>query len=148
MTGLLGAGLRPITRLGAVMLVLASSAAVYAWMGSNGASASRAGDGSHTISSYTISSAVYNFNSTSPQNIDSVTVTVSETPTTGSTMKLGLAGSTGSTTWYTCTNSGATLTCPTTSPQATAWGITQGGSASGCPCTTSATGTLSLVIAD
>jgi hypothetical protein len=140
-------GSRAVVRAALLGLVLCISAAGYAWTASNTAGASRAGDGSHAISGYLISNVVYNFNSTSPQNIDSVTITLSASPTTGSTMKLGLSGSSGGTTWYSCTNNGTTLSCPTTSPLATAWGITAGGTPPSAG-STAASGQLTLVIAD
>ena len=135
-----------VARVGLVGSALLLLAMAFAATSTNAVPATRAGDGTGTISGYTIASVQYTLNATTPQNLDSVTVTLTTTPTAGSTKKLGLAGSTGSTTWYTCSNSGATLTCPTTSPQATAWGVTQGGlAASG---TTSASGTLTLIITD
>jgi hypothetical protein len=133
-------------RVALALAGLTLTGAVYAYTGANSAPASKAGVGSGSIAGYTISSVTYNLDATSPQNIDSVTVALSTTPTTGSTIKIGLAGSSGGTTWYSCTNAGATLTCPTTSPQATAWGATQGGTASGCPCTTTASGRLTDVV--
>jgi hypothetical protein len=135
-----------VTKVGLAAIALLLFAMAAAVTSTNALPATRAGDGTGTISGYTISNVQYTLNATTPQNVDSVSVTLTTTPTTGSTKKLGLAGSSGSTTWYTCSNSGATLTCPTTSPQATAWGVTQGGlAASG---TTSASGTLTLVITD
>jgi hypothetical protein len=106
----------------------------------------RAGDGKGPVSGYSIASTTYNLDTTNPQNIDSITLTLSTPPGFGSTIKVGLAGSTGGTNWYTCSNSGLSVSCLTTIPQATAWGVTSGGAAiSGA---TSASGTLTLVIAD
>jgi hypothetical protein len=106
----------------------------------------RAGDGKGPVSGYSIASTTYNLDATNPQDIDSITLTLSTPPGLGSTIKVGLAGSTGGTNWYTCSNSGLSVNCPTTIPQATAWGVTSGGSATSG--TTSASGTLTLVIAD
>src|SRR5712692_10048361 len=92
-----------VSRIGIVGLVLGLSASIYAWTANNTANASRAGDGSATISRYTIASIVYTLNSTSPQDLNSVTITLTTTPTAGSKLKLGLAGSSGGTTWYSCT---------------------------------------------
>jgi len=78
---------------------------------------SKAGDGSGTVSGYTASSILYNLNASSPQNIDSVTMTLSAAPKAGSTIKVRLVAG-GS--WYTCTNVTTALTCVTTAPQATA----------------------------
>lgn len=80
--------------------------------------ATRAGTGSATISGYTVSSIHYTLNATSPQNIDSVSFSLDAAPVTGSTLRVKLR-STG-TTWYACTFVSTAVTCPTTSPQATA----------------------------
>ena len=111
-----------MTRAGALLLLLGVASAAYAHTASNAAPASKAGDGSHAVSSYTASSIVYNLNATDRRNIDSVTMTLSAAPTAGSTKKLQLASGGA---WYSCTNSGTSLTCTTTSPQATAIGATQ-----------------------
>jgi hypothetical protein len=97
-----------------VVLACALAVTVYAFAASNTVPATRAGDGSGAISGYTISSVSYGLNSSSPQNIDSVTFTIS--PTTATTVKASLNGGT---TWYTCTNSSGSVSCTTTSPQAT-----------------------------
>jgi hypothetical protein len=96
--------------------------ATYALTAANTVPGSKAGDGSGAISGYVLSSIHYNLNSTSPGNMDSVTFTLDSTPPAGSTIKaqLDAAGS-----WYTCTNSGTSVTCTTTSPQATVAGATQ-----------------------
>lgn len=100
----------------AVALTAAVVAATDASTASNTVSASQAGDGTGTISGYVLSSIKYNLNASTPSNIDSVTFTLDSTPAAGSTLKAQLA-SAGS--WYTCTSSGANITCTTTSPQAT-----------------------------
>src|SRR5580765_5266114 len=97
-----------------VALACALAVTVYAFAASNTVPATRAGDGSGAISGYTISSVSYGLNSTSLQNIDSVTFTIS--PTTATTVKASLNGGT---TWYACTNSSGSVSCTTTSPQAT-----------------------------
>jgi hypothetical protein len=97
-------------------------AGVYALTAANTVPSTKAGDGSGAISGYVLSSVHYNLNSTSPQNIDSVTFNLDSAPPSGSTIKAQLdpAGS-----WYTCSNVGAAVTCTTTSPQATVAGATQ-----------------------
>lgn len=139
---------RRVPTIASCLLLAGLAAGVYSSTASSTVPAGRAGDGSGAITGYTVSNLLYNLDATSPQHIDSVTATLSAAPAAGSTIKLGLAGSTGATTWYTCSASGSSLTCPTTSPQATAWGVTNGGTASGCTCSTSASGTLTLVVAD
>jgi hypothetical protein len=88
----------------------------------NAVPASRAGDGRAAVAGYTASNIVYNLDSADPQNIDSVTLTLNVAPVAGSTMTAQLADG-GS--WYSCSNSGTSLTCPTTSPQATAAAATE-----------------------
>lgn len=102
--------------LGAAALAATVVGATYASTASNTVPASQAGDGSGTVSGFVLSSVKYNLNSTSPNNIDSVTFNLDATPAAGSTLKMQLASG-GS--WYTCTNVAAAITCTTTSPQAT-----------------------------
>ena len=98
--------------------IVASSA--YAFTASNTVPASNAGSGSTAISGYTATNVSYSLNASNPQNIDSVTFTIS--PTTTSTVKIQLAAA-GS--WYSCTNTAGSVSCATTSPQATAAAATQ-----------------------
>lgn len=98
--------------------VVASSA--YAFTNSNTVPATNSGSGSSAISGYTATSVVYNLNASNPQNIDSVTFTIA--PTTTSAVKIQLASG-GS--WYSCTNTAGSVSCTTTSPQATAAAATQ-----------------------
>jgi len=102
-------------------LLIAAMAAVifsiggYAFTASNTVPNASLGQGSNTISGYTVSSVAYNLDSTTPSNVDSVSFTIS--PTTASTVKIQLAPA-GS--WYSCTNTSGSVSCATTSPQATA----------------------------
>jgi hypothetical protein len=73
------------------------------------------GQGANVISGYAVSSVSYNLDTTTPTNLDSVSFTIS--PATASTVKIQLA--TGGS-WYPCTNTSGSVTCATTSPQATA----------------------------
>lgn len=100
----------------AVAFVLA--VATYALTASNTVPVTRAGSGAQQISGYTVSDVHYTLNGTDPRNVDAVTFTLDAAPPAGATMraKLQAAG----TAWYTCTASGANLTCATTAPQATA----------------------------
>ena len=102
------------------LLALAIGTGVYAYAAANTVPGSNAGSGSGTISGYTITSIVYTLNSTTPTNLDQVAFTIA--PTTTSTVKVQLAAA-GS--WYSCTNTAGSVTCNTTSPQATAVGATQ-----------------------
>ena len=98
--------------------ITASSA--YAFTNSNTVPATSAGSGSGAISGYTASNVAYNLDASNPQNIDSVTFAIS--PTAASTVKIQLASG-GS--WYSCTNTAGSVSCTTTSPQATAAAATQ-----------------------
>jgi hypothetical protein len=93
---------------------------VYAFAASNSVPGTEAGSGSGAISGYTVSSVAYGLNSTTPTNIDSVTFTIS--PTSAGTVKIQLASG-GS--WYSCTNTSGSVSCNTTSPQATVAAATQ-----------------------
>lgn len=100
--------------LAAVVAGLVASSA-YAFTASNTVPATNAGAGSTAISGYTATSVSYSLNASNPQNIDSVSFTIS--PTTTATVKVQLVSG-GS--WYSCTNSSGSVSCDTTSPQATA----------------------------
>ena len=80
---------------------------------SNTVPSTNAGQGSGAISGYTITSPAPTLNATDPSKIDAYTFTIS--PTTASLVKITLDG----TNWYTCTNTVGSVSCTTTSPQAT-----------------------------
>ena len=104
-----------------VALVVAGvlGSAAYAFTASNTVPATTAGSGSGAISGYTVSSVGYNLNATTPTNLDSVTFTIA--PTAASVVKIQLAAAG---TWYSCTNTSGSVSCNTTSPQATVAGAT------------------------
>ncbi len=88
--------------------VFASVATAFA--AANTVPSSSAGDGSGTVSGYTVSNIQYTLNGTNPANIDSVSFTLSAVAGTVK-IKLVAAGST----WYSCTNpSGNNWSCTTT----------------------------------
>jgi hypothetical protein len=97
------------------VLVIALVAFVFAGVATAFAAAntvpdSYAGDGSGTISGYTVSNIQYHLNATDPASIDSVSFTLSASAGTVK-IKLVAAGST----WYDCTNtSGNNWSCTTT----------------------------------
>jgi hypothetical protein len=99
---------------------LALGAGVYAYAASNTVPSTTAGAGSGTISGYTVSNVAYGLNATTPTNLDQVTFTIA--PTTATTVKAQLASAG---TWYSCTNTAGSVTCNTTSPQATVAAATQ-----------------------
>ncbi|MGZ8578256.1 MAG: hypothetical protein ACXWWX_01860 [Actinomycetota bacterium] len=111
-----------VWRISLVLLVVGGLVAgTYAFTAANTVPASKAGDGTGAVTGYVLSSVHYNLNATSPQNVDSVTFTLDSAPVGGSTLKtqLDAAGS-----WYTCTFVATSVTCLTTSPQATVVGAT------------------------
>jgi hypothetical protein len=105
--------------IGSIAVAAALVFAAYAFTASNTVPATKAGDGTQTISGYTITSVVYNLNASNPQNVDSLTFTMN--PTTATTVKASVNGGTN---WYACTNTAGSVSCTTTSPQATAAGAT------------------------
>ncbi|MGZ5353069.1 MAG: hypothetical protein ACXWYN_09350 [Actinomycetota bacterium] len=110
---------RKFSSIGRVATVLVLSGAIlagtYAFTAANTVPNGKAGDGSGTVTGYVLSSVHYDLNATNPANIDAVTFTLDSIPAATSTIKAQLnAGS-----WYDCTNTGASVTCDTTSPVAT-----------------------------
>jgi len=87
----------------------------FAFTASNTVPNASLGQGSNTISGYTVSSVVYTQNATTPSNIDQVAFTIS--PAAAGSVKVQLASGGA---WYTCSNSSGSVTCATTSPQADA----------------------------
>jgi hypothetical protein len=104
----------------ALLAAVVIGVAVYAFTAANTVPDTSAGAGSGTISGYTITNVQYGLNATTPTNLDQVTFTIS--PAAASTVKVQLAPA-GS--WYSCTNASGSVTCNTTSPQATVAAATQ-----------------------
>jgi hypothetical protein len=104
---------RAVVAAGALVAVLSVSG--YAFTASNTVPNASLGQGSNTISGYAVSSVAYNLDASTPTNLDSVNFTISPATATSVKIQLVAAGS-----WYTCTNTAGAVTCPTTSPQATA----------------------------
>ncbi len=103
----------------AILVGILASAA-YAFTASNTVPASQAGSGNNTISGYTATNVAYTLNATTPTNIDSVAFTIAPTTTSAVKIQLAAAGS-----WYSCVNASGSVTCATTSPQATVVAATQ-----------------------
>jgi len=116
--GFLGVSRTRVVVVSVAALLLAIG--VYAYAASNTVPGTQAGSGSGAISGYTVSSIAYGLNSTTPTNLDQVTFTLA--PTAAGTVKVQLAAGG---TWYTCSNVAGSVTCNTTSPQATAAAATQ-----------------------
>ena len=109
--------IRPKRRRSVLAALVAASvvaSAAYAFTATNTVPASTAGSGSGAISGYTVSAIAYTLNAATPTNLDAVTFTIA--PTAASVVKIQLAAA-GS--WYTCANAAGSITCNTTSPQAT-----------------------------
>lgn len=106
---------RRTLRVAVALLVAAFIAfCAYAFMASNTVPGSYAGDGSSSISGYTISNVSYTLNSTDPSTLDAVGFTIS--PTAAATVKITLDGST----WYDCANSPpGTVSCDVTADHPT-----------------------------
>jgi hypothetical protein len=105
---------RRVLLFSAVLAVILSIGG-YAFTASNTVPNASLGQGSNTISGYTVSSVAYNLNASTPSNLDSVSFTISPTTATSVKIQLAPAGS-----WYSCTNTAGSVSCATTSPQATA----------------------------
>lgn len=107
-----------------IVIALAVAGGAYAFTASNTVPATTAGSGAGVVSGYTVTNIHYSLNTTTPQNIDSLTFTISPVvPSTGSgKVVISAALSTGGPTNYTCSTdtTGVTVTCATTSPQLTA----------------------------
>ena len=95
--------------IGALMIVGLLSTGAMAFTASNSVPTSKSGQGSGAVSGYAASSVHYSLNSTDPRTIDSVTFTLDSTPASGSTIKVQVA--TGGT-WFTCSATGTSVTCP------------------------------------
>ncbi|MEX2375405.1 MAG: hypothetical protein WD942_07435 [Dehalococcoidia bacterium] len=80
------------------------------------------GTGTGTVSGYDVSSVSYTLNSSNPSLVDAVTFTLDAAPAAGSTIQVRLSD--GSPTWYTCSFSGTSVTCPTTAPPANVADVT------------------------
>jgi archaellin len=103
--------------VGSLVAAIAVCVAVagYAFTASNTVPDASLGQGANVISGYAISAISYNQNASNPGNIDSVAFTI--TPSAAGTVSVQLVSG-GS--WYSCTNSSGSVSCATTSPQATA----------------------------
>ena len=102
------------------LLALGIGAGAFAYAATNTVPGSTAGAGSGAISGYTVSNVAYTLNATTPTNLDQVAFTIA--PTAAATVKAQLAAAGA---WYTCANAAGSVTCNTTSPQATVAAATQ-----------------------
>lgn len=96
----------------AVIAVLAIAVASYAFAASNTVPDTKAGEGSGTVTGYTVTDVVYNLNTTDPSKLDSVAFDLGATALAGQ-VKVQLVATTG--TWYGCTlDTGTVWECATT----------------------------------
>ena len=104
-----------IRTFAAVAFALIFAVATRGYAAQNTVPVSAAGDGTNTISGYSITAVGYTLNSTNPQNIDTVkfTVTAPAGALAPTTVKAQL---TTSGAWFNCTNggTGTTYTCALT----------------------------------
>lgn len=107
-------------RIGAVGVAGVLALGAYAYTASNTVPASRAGTGSGAITGYTVSGITYTLDSTTPTNLNAVAFTIS--PTAAATVRAQLASGGA---WYACVNTAGSVSCDTTSPQATVAAATQ-----------------------
>lgn len=90
-----------------LLIALVLAAVTFAYAAANTVPGSSAGDGSNTISGYTVSNVHYVLDSTNPALISAVEFTLSGA-NPAQTVKIQLT-SNGS--WYSCTLSGSTYSC-------------------------------------
>lgn len=107
-------------RLGVIGAAGVLALGAYGYTAANTVPASSAGVGSAAISGYAITGVQYALNASTPTNIDAVTFSIS--PASATTVKAQLASG-GS--YYPCTNTAGSVSCATTSPQATVAAATQ-----------------------
>ena len=103
--------LLPLAMLGIVGSIGFSA---YAFTATNTVPNSKAGEGTSTVSGYTITNIDYTLNGTDPSSIDADDFDLSASPPVGSDVIIKL-----NTQKYTCTFLAAAVSCDTTSPQAT-----------------------------
>jgi len=101
----------------AVLVGLAAALLVgagFAYTAANTVDETKGGEGTGVVSGYNVASVHYTLNTADPTKIDAVAFSLDSAPVVGSTIRVRLipAG-----TFYTCTNTGVAVTCPTTSPQ-------------------------------
>ena len=103
--------------LGVIMAVGVMAASTYAFTASNTVGASKAGDGTNTISGYTVSAVTYTQNAANPTLLDNVKFTLSSS---AKTVKAQLSTTALKDSWYTCTDDDLAIgplnnwTCTTT----------------------------------
>jgi len=108
----------------ALVVAGAIAGGAYAFTASNTVPNGNVGSGSGTVSGYVVSALHYTLDAAIPNDVDSLTFTISPVIPSTSTGKVIVAAAltTGGPTNYTCSTNtaGDTVTCATTAPQLTA----------------------------
>lgn len=92
-----------------IFVIIAISAAAYAFAAANTVPATRAGDGTGTVSGYTVTSVQYTLNATDPSTLDTVSFDLGAAAAQVE-VQLVSGG-----TWYSCTlDTGTVWDCDTT----------------------------------
>lgn len=107
-----------IRNIVAFAVVALLTAAGYGFAAANTVGINGAGDGAATVSGYNTSAITYALNSSNPANIDSVSFTLTPQAATGAPTSVKVKLISGGSTWFTCTASASTWTCPTSSTSA------------------------------
>lgn len=104
-------------RRGVNWSALAFAAAVatgaYAFAASNTLGPSDAGAGAGSVSGYTASGVSFSLDAGDPTRIDAVTFSINPAAASQVRVRLTSGGA-----WYSCTNAAGSVSCATTSPQA------------------------------
>lgn len=103
-----------------VGLLAVVTAASYGFAASNTVPVSRAGDGSAAVSGFSIANVHYNLDPINPQQLTSVTFSISPSVPAGGTVRVSTNGGA---TWSPPCGTGATITCTTTATVASVTGL-------------------------
>ncbi len=110
----------PFRRLLLAGLLAVSGAAVYGYAAANTVPASRAGDGSAAVSGYTITNVHYNLDAVNPQQLSSITFTISPAVPSGGTVRVSTDGGV---TWTAPCSTGTSITCTSTAAVSSILGL-------------------------
>jgi hypothetical protein len=94
--------------------------ASYGFAASNTVPGTRAGDGSAAVSGFTTTNVHYNLDPINPQQLASVTFTISPAVPAGGTVRVSTNGGA---TWTAPCGTGSTITCTTTATVASVTGL-------------------------
>ncbi len=110
-----GSVLSKVRFLAALAIGLLLAGSVYGFAAGNTVDTNKAGDGSATISGYTISNVSYTLNSSNPAVIDAFSFAITTATGTGNAPTTVKAALSSSGTFYPCSNTtGTTWSCTTT----------------------------------